>query len=386
MGRVPGEPLDKFLREYRQYLDLELSSMSGDVQVAAEEMRQATQACRFAHMLVLQLPPTMERISSLAYHRDVNAHNILISVSESSSGRNDPRYGLVDFGLAVDAAKWRGDAQNPGDWRHFDVGGDCRYWPASAWLQFEVGCYELAENPAMCLEYQTHLDLQGLGITALQVWSAMAYDWSAQKRSSRTMGEVDIRPSCDDTPEEVTVLLTAWGRYWKDATFFWQKLLDCFRNQGDQNALKGWCIAEGVHNAVGQHLADVRTALRMVCDACGTSRPTSLVGQQPLFEALLELISAGGTAGVHEGQTAPSWQGVRAILEKRMPVNSAAKDVPKGLSGYTRTPHGGNDSRHDDEARGARHTPNLHGGISQGGYRIGGAPVPSARPTLTAII
>jgi len=374
MSKVPGIPLDSFL-ELRQRDHSSPSSPSSASQRLAE-------ACRFTHGLISQLAPTFERISAHALHRDINSHNVLIDAGNPLR----PSYGIVDFGLAVNLSSWRGPNVSPASWHLVDIGGDCRYWPMAAWLQFEGGWQELAKYPALAIEYETQLDLHAMGITALQVWSAMAYDWSAQKRSSRTMGEVDIRPSCDDTPEEVTVLLTAWGRYWKDATFFWQKLLDCFRNQGDQNALKGWCIAEGVHNAVGQHLADVRTALRMVCDACGTSRSTSLVGQQPLFEALLELISAGGTAGVHEGQTAPSWQGVRAILEKRMPVNSAAKDVPKGLSGYTRTPHGGNDSRHDDEARGARHTPNLHGGISQGGYRIGGAPVPSARPTLTAII
>mmetsp|Transcript_7586 Transcript_7586/g.12424 ORF Transcript_7586/g.12424 Transcript_7586/m.12424 type:complete len:800 (-) Transcript_7586:20-2419(-) len=309
MGRVPGEPLDKFLREYRQYLDLELSSMSGDVQVAAEEMRQATQACRFAHMLVLQLPPTMERISSLAYHRDVNAHNILISVSESSSGRNDPRYGLVDFGLAVDAAKWRGDAQNPGDWRHFDVGGDCRYWPASAWLQFEVGCYELAENPAMCLEYQTHLDLQGLGITALQVLVELLPPPPANQGESResTLGN-ELLDKC--ALGELWKLHACWQEYWEAATKFWTALLETFRSNGDWNSLKRNFVAIGVHAVISEKLQAVRKALRDVEDACRRSpRGTGLQGAQALFAALLVLISSG-----EERTHTTSWSEVLACL------------------------------------------------------------------------
>lgn len=45
------------------------------------------------------------------------------------------------------------------------------------------GCYELTRTSALCMEYQTHLDLQGLGITALQVpWTggsgaAGAWPW-----------------------------------------------------------------------------------------------------------------------------------------------------------------------------------------------------------------
>ena len=67
------------------------------------------------------------------------------------------------------------------------------------------------------------------------------------------------------------------------------------RSGGDQNALKASCIEEDVHNIVGKDLAVLRAALREADVAC--SRETGLHGAKPLFAALLELVSAGGTVG-----------------------------------------------------------------------------------------
>lgn len=319
MSKVPGIPLDNFL-EMRKHEQRPSTS------------QRLSEACRFTSGLISQLAPTFERISAHALHRDINSHNVLVDVGDMQS----PSYGLVDFGLAVDLSSWRGPNVSQSSWHLVDIGGDCRYWPMAAWLQFEGGFQELAKYPGLAVEYENHLDFHAMGITALQVWAAMAYDWNANSRLSRTSGEA---VSVDEMPDEATALLTAWGRYWKDATLYWQKLLDCFRNHGDQNALKGWCIGEGVHNTIGQHLADVRTALRMVCDACSTGRCRSLVGQRPLFEALLELISAGGVTGVNEGLR-PTWEGVSVILEKKNVVTLAAQEHAPALSYCAPLPRG----------------------------------------------
>jgi hypothetical protein len=272
--------------------------------------------------LITQLTPTFERISSHAFHRDVNSHNILVDGGDVLV----PSYGLVDFGLAVDFAKWRGPGVSPTSWHLVDIGGDCRYWPMAAWLQFECGYQELTKYPALTIEYQTHLDLHALGITALQVWACMIAAALPEKKKSN---EVSARNpgEPEQIPEEVIELHAAWEQYWQDATRFWERLLDCFRNNGDQNSLKGWCITEGVHNIIGQDLANVRTALRKVCNVCGPSPgggtaggSSMLVGQRPLFATLLELVSAGGVAGWVEGQKRkPSWQAVRALLDESSP-------------------------------------------------------------------
>lgn len=289
--------------------------------------------------LISQLAPTFERISTHAFHRDVNSHNILVEGGDVLV----PNYGLVDFGLAVDFQKWQGPGVSPTSWHLIDIGGDCRYWPMAAWLQFECGWQELVKYPALASEYQTHLDLHALGITALQVWgNVIASAINTAKRPNEG-GSVNHNGDAERMPDEVVNLHAAWEAYWQDATRFWERLLDCFRNSGDQNALKGWCIAEGVHNIIGQGLANVRTALREVCQVCGPpersigggagagSAAAMLAGQRPFFSTLLELVSAGGIAGVVEGQMkAPSWQSVRATLDESRHAPRGTVPPPQG--------------------------------------------------------
>jgi hypothetical protein len=318
MSKLPGVPLDRFLdwwqRERRPPPD-----------VSATPVQHFAEACSFASELVHQLAPSFEKISAHAFHRDVNSHNILIDGGD----RMKPNYNLVDFGLAVDLKNWEGPQVSPSSWHLVDICGDCRYWPMGAWLQFECGWQELAKYPGLATEYQTHLDLHALGITVLQVLAGMAVE------SPSAQDDPQRRPSPDteNLPEEVTVLLTAWDKYWKDAMMYWERLLECFRNHGDQNSLKGWCISEGVHNIIGQDLADLRTALRMVCDAASGANPSrststaALSAHRTLFETLLELVSAGGVSGVVEGNRAPSWEGIHFILAHDAGVRGIAPVV-----------------------------------------------------------
>jgi len=326
MSKVPGVPLDRFLewwqRERRPPADV------GPGQPFSE-------ACHFSQQLIAQLAPTFEHISSQAFHRDVNSHNILVQGGDVLV----PSYGLVDFGLAADLKSWEGPGVSPSSWHLVDIGGDCRYWPMAAWLQFECGWQELAKYPALSAEYQTHLDLHALGITALQVWASMMNSAVQAKnnteanagRSGYALPQIGSARSpweAEKLPEEVLHLHAAWEQYWQDATRFWERLLDCFRNSGDQNSLKGWCISEGVHNIIGQDLANLRTALREVVQICGPSASSGssasgssanamFSGHRLLFTALLELVSAGGMSGFVEGQAkGPSWQAVRALLDE----------------------------------------------------------------------
>jgi len=274
--------VDRFIEAWRR------KRSSGNISLAAQQHMHFVEACSVARELVLQLSPTFEHISKLAYHRDVNSHNILVDGDTSN-----PVFGLVDFGLAVDLGKWQGPVSSQ-SWHLVDIGGDCRYWPMSAWLQFECGWQELSKYPPLSIEYQQQLDFHALGITALQVLAAMA-------------PQVDD----DNLAPQFKALQVAWERYWEDSTRFWQRLLEVFRHGGDQNALKVSCITEGVHNIVGADLAALRSALREAFDACSSSGPQAGLRQfRPLFAALLELISAGGTVGFEENKRPPTWQEV----------------------------------------------------------------------------
>jgi len=290
MSRLPGVALDKFLQDQRGLLD-GASRQPGAPSFLAS---QADEACGMALALVSQLASAVEQISHLAYHRDVNAHNILIAFDEDI-----PQYGLVDFGLAVDASRWREEpgSASQGEWRHLDVGGDCRYWPASAWLQFEVGCYELAEAPAFCAEYQTHLDFQGLGITTLQVL-------------------VELLPPLDSASvsesaflAELRRLQLAWEEYWEIATRYWLALLNTFRHGGDWNLLKHEFIEIGVHSEIARKLGALRSVLRELLARSRDDSGARAADAQALFAALLVLISSG-----EERWCPTTWQEVHGCL------------------------------------------------------------------------
>jgi len=310
MTKVPGVPLDRFLDWWQRE-----RSMSTDN--AFVQRQRFAEACHFARALVAQLVPTFENISALAYHRDVNSHNILVDGGDGMG----PCFGLVDFGLAADLPGWRGP-MGPSSWHLVDIGGDCRYWPMSAWLQFECGWQELSKYQVLAVEYQTQLDMHAFGITTLQVLAAMCPMSTSTNptpgRLASEAGRVGFGGGAggETLPDEVRALQAAWDRYWQDMTRFWERLLDVFRNNGDQNALKGSCIVDGVHNVVGQNLAVLRSTIREVCDACGRAPASAgLRAARPLFAALLELVSAGGVTGVEEGGRPPSWQAIRELIE-----------------------------------------------------------------------
>mmetsp|Transcript_114110 Transcript_114110/g.227078 ORF Transcript_114110/g.227078 Transcript_114110/m.227078 type:complete len:722 (+) Transcript_114110:196-2361(+) len=293
MTRVPGISLDRFLEVRRSCYGS--SGSSGIVPVQQQGTQRFVEACSLARDLILQLAPTFEHISKLSYHRDVNSHNILVDGDVSS-----PVFGLVDFGLAVDLTRWQGPV-GPQSWHLVDIGGDCRYWPMSAWLQFECGWQELSKYPPLSIEYQTQLDFHALGITALQIVAALSPPASEDDTNS-------LAP-------QFMSLQIAWDQYWSNVTHFWQRLLDVFRTGGDQTALKMKCINDGVHNTVGADLAALRAAIRDAYNACNTAGPEANLRQFcPLFAALLELVSAGGTVGFRENQRPPDWQGVYQLV------------------------------------------------------------------------
>jgi len=338
MTRLPGQPLDTWLRLKQDEAQLQnFSSASLRIQGVGE-------ACRFARELLLQLAPAFEEhIAALAYHRDVNAHNILIDMSEGPK----PKYGLVDFGLAVDVQSWRGDPEEGGQerpapsrntrvgqdgatsWHHLDVGGDCRYWPVSAWVQFLLGWTELDCNPMLRSEYRTRLDMHSLGLTALQVLvETMPPDITLP--AAHSAGEVI---------SEIHKLRSAWERYWAMVTPLHSRLMETFHNGGDWDVLKAHCLDSNVHEVIASKLRSLRAAIIKTIAACKElpnsdppGFPTdSSVG---LLSALLLLIGCGDRSDEAEGTIGPTaeevpgpavWRQVRLLIEKDSRLDAAEK-------------------------------------------------------------
>lgn len=305
MSRIPGEPLDKFLHGQ--------SSRVMDTGARTSTSEVVGMACRFSLALIEQLVPTLEKVAAFAYHRDVNAHNILVNLCAVGGGGApvQPSYGLVDFGLATEARLWRDPPRSPpadagpaegaepcSQWQYLDVGGDCRYWPTSAWMQFEVGWEGVAAQGPLCLEYQTHLDFQGLGITALQTFIEML---PTSPSILTALGLMRLR--------------NAWEEYWEAATRYWMDLLNTFRNNGDWDTLKREFVALGVHLDIASKLGAMRAELDRCTVLCMHAPPESGLRWIPtLFSALLLLISAG-----EERPGPTTWEQVRYCLERCRP-------------------------------------------------------------------
>lgn len=314
MTFIPGEPLNRFLEQ------------RWTTTPAAEPYHYFAEACFFARELVLQLAPALGRIASLAYHRDVNPRNIIVDDAARAAG--GPRFGLIDFGLAVDATCWRlGSAETAageaiiGAWQVFGVGGDCRYWPVSAWLMLEQGPRALSLCPPLCLEYKTHLDMHALGISALQVFAEMAPPRPTVLLTPG--GEAAVRSEWGEVACKLWALAAAWDRYWSEATSYWRRLFEAWRSGTGEElaAVKAQYRRDAIHATVAKLLQDLRAAIQEACEACERSNvDADLGGAVPIFHALLAMISGG------EGTVRSSWRRIELLVERRGSDHDAGKD------------------------------------------------------------
>lgn len=276
MTQVPGAPLEQFLEQRR----------TGDARQLLAE------ACRYAGELLVQLVPALEHFSDRVYHRDVTPRNILVDVRGGQ-----PCFGLVDFGLAVDAQQWRSEEGNS------DLGGDGRYWPASAWFAFGHGMHELSRYPALCHEYQNCLDDHSLGISALRCLMELSPPLSECKGMTSSLHCTSLG---DVVLPKLRALRSAWGRYWSDAWRFWQPVYDAFRGNGDFKALKTAYVAAGVHHVISADLCALRNALCEARQACEHAPPENgFAGMSTLFDALLLLIRPGQEQDAAHRHTVP---------------------------------------------------------------------------------
>jgi len=264
MSLVPGNSLEHFLELRRQ----EAKARAGNV--AEKPQEHFAEACLCAGELLMQLAPVLDAFSARVYHRDITPRNIQIQDRANPEG---PHFGLVDFGLAVDAKRWRAGEAGSGD-----LGGDGRYWPASAWYVFCYGTRALKRDPWLQTEYRTNLDAHSLGLTALRCL-------------------VELLPPHEGSgiiEQAMRKLRVAWQNYWFDAQQFWQPIFDAFRGNGDFESLRAKFTHARVHCIIGDDLCALRASLRAVQQACsGVPMETGLAGMPALCEALLLMVQAG---------------------------------------------------------------------------------------------
>jgi hypothetical protein len=284
MAKVAGDSLGAYLQEWKK-------------QWAGDPFSQFTEACNFAYELLVQLVPTMDAISAVALHRDINTHNLLVTTGNGSS---TPQFSVIDFGLAMSMQNWETMCcKTP-------VVGDCRYWPVSAWYIFAHGGPKLMEIQPLFEEYRTQVDLHAFGLTALQVFMDMLPQLASAAVAS-------------DIPEEIWGLKVAWEQYWQDAYRLWEPLFNAFANKTDWNQVRQFYIQSEAHNIIDKDLGHLRRALYNARDACAYAEPGSIVAKAAVvFSAVVELISQGakplGREAAKCSSKLASWSVIADIL------------------------------------------------------------------------
>lgn len=272
MSRVPGETLEDFM--------LHPPSQGQSFTSAIHR------GCALAAQLLRQMAPTLAALAHLAWHRDINSRNIMISdvldgASNAEAKGSLASFWLIDFGLAARSATWVAPDNR---WRDSDLAGDCRYWPQSTWFKFLYGDRELEARADLCNQYQTRLDIFGLGLLALEVVC-----------ESACKGDRTLKASCEDGEASAwDLLLASWRRYQQDVKVWHAQIYQVFRESGNVDALRCRLIQEGVSAKVMDLMHNLRSCLR-TCAFLSVDPK-----RKDLLIALAAMIDERSSFGLHD--------------------------------------------------------------------------------------
>eukprot|EP00930_Biecheleria_cincta_P067103 TRINITY_DN5349_c0_g2_i1.p1 TRINITY_DN5349_c0_g2~~TRINITY_DN5349_c0_g2_i1.p1 ORF type:complete len:630 (+),score=113.90 TRINITY_DN5349_c0_g2_i1:172-2061(+) len=234
MTVVPGESLDFFVRRKPVPEWTMLMGMKRGLILVAK--------------LLKDIGPSLQLLGPIAWHRDVNSHNILVNeapddIDEASLAQH-AGFWLIDFGLAVDSQSW---VSETGKWRTEYIGGDSRYWPPSSWIMHLMGPEGFANRPDLCEQYQRRLDVHGLGVTALELLCSVALRGS---------------PVSEEQLGPWSPVLAAWTRYRDEVWRWWAAVYEVFSSGGDLAPVQARLMDENIIDQVLELVAQIRHALR----------------------------------------------------------------------------------------------------------------------------
>jgi len=207
-------------------------------------------ACAWAAKLLRDIGTTLQLLAPIAWHRDVNSHNILFDFPQDATSIDDlsqRAFWLIDFGLAVDSDSWV-----RGRWQTQDIGGDSRYWPPSSWIMHLMGPEGFWGRECFREQYQRRLDIHGLGITALELLCTVAES-----------APLDPDDGIDGERQEAWAnIFVQWHRYREDMWNWWSRVYTVFQAGGDISAVQLQMLQERVVSQLVLLLENVRLALR----------------------------------------------------------------------------------------------------------------------------
>jgi len=307
MSVVSGESLDSFIRR---------SPPRGRTRLSALKF-----GCALAAKMLCDLAPTLHLLAPIAWHRDINSHNILIDCPHDAFGEEEnssasATFCLIDFGLAVDSQSW---VTEYGKWRTEYIGGDSRYWPPSSWIMHLHGPDGFHEREFLCEQYQRRLDLYGLGITATELVCTVALE--APAGDTEELGNWDL-------------VLAAWQRYREDVWQWWSVVYHAFSTGSDIAPVQAKLVEDKLVDRLIALLIDIRWALRS-CAMQMDDAATSVV-----LRTLADMLDERSPLDLAEvqkriGPTAPSRPPTRAATgapDATMPEKNAPPLLSRGAS------------------------------------------------------
>lgn len=275
MTKLQGVPLDKWLYGVSEKTLMKINMtelLDGPLPDGKRSTYSFVAASCAAAALLAQISPVFAALAGIAFHRDVSAHNFLVSDSHCRDGINPPEFAVLDFGLAVRAHSWCQD------WRGACIGGDPRYWSPATWMHFAYGHKYLEGHPDQSFkrQYEERIDNYSLGVLVLEVlfalWSGPDAEVVADINTMRGLAEVRL----------------AWRSYWSDAYDFFQQ----FHSEGGKGVL---ALRERLVRT--QDLVHFVSKLRALCSSLrsAASLCKSQYNISPLFSVVADFLDGGGS-------------------------------------------------------------------------------------------
>lgn len=239
MSHIAGGTLDKWLYgitdEEHKTVDV-AQLIDGNLPGGQQGLWLLTKACSIVRELLSQVAEVFVTLQSIAFHRDVSSHNVLVDFNQ---GIESPNFALIDFGLAVHSGSWNRE------WCQSNLSGDPRYWTPSAWMIFAFGFQYVATHPNSGFQnqYLTRIDHFSVGILGMEILFALWRTVAANEENSSCMLEVRA----------------AWVKYWTVAVHLFQM----FHMQGAQDVRQFLTQSqEAIDTLLVNYLKQLRQALR----------------------------------------------------------------------------------------------------------------------------
>lgn len=319
MARLPGEQLDMWIRRTA----IAPTGIRGDVRTWTSAIRGG---CAMAERLVRQIAPILDRLAPMAWHRDVNSHNLLVSdvvtgdclAPRLEQMASTVSFWLIDFGLAVDSRTWVSTTPaHKSEWCHAHISGDCRYWPVSSWMMHVFGAEYLEQRPDFLNQYHARLDIHGLGITAVELICAPAL---AARSAGAPRGEDPDKGRCWDE------LLNAWQTYHDTVEHWSSRIYRVFREGGDFRPVHNWLVRENAVDQVIALMAELQRSLRACLGAVGSSSTTDRV-----LQVVAELIDETSRLQLVDLPALLEPVGTPDSIESRSEVGSAGSSCAQAV-------------------------------------------------------